>query len=803
MSDRGKIMQETNEIAVSLTANDTTANSESPVRPCSDEEPPAVETIEPESQSWRNTLLLAFTSLGGIYGDLATSPLYTLNSIKYANSPPSQDDIYGAISLIFYVFTIIVILKYVLIVMFVGPNNGEGGQVAIYAKIARALKIGPKGITIPGSTETSDLELLSRQDTSKSFLSSSRSSTSFKNKPFLVKIIAKFILVCCFLGCSLIISDGLLTPTTSVLSAVAGIQIAKPAFNDVLVVSEVVLVCLFVFQQFGSHKISFVFAPIIFLWLIGLFICGIFNIVHYQPLIFKALSPYYAIALLRKVGVDAFGGAMLSITGTEAMFADIGHFGRLPIQLSLACFVYPILIISYLGQGAYLIHHPDAVVNPFFFSIPGGTQGGIFWIIFILATLSTVIASQALILGVFSIISQLIKLDCFPKFKILNVSKHCRGKVYIPCVNWLLMIGVCCTTAGFKNSNNVTAAYGLGIACDLIVTSTLIIICMIYVYNWNILIPISFMLIFMPLEAVLVYANIKKFVHGAWFPILMASIFFTFFSFWRWARSKAVEHEFNTRVEIGDLFPTLKRVPEQRTVDLNSKSNITDDQYENDEVIEYGIELPKVLNSGLLKVNSQFGKISLQRHDGVAIMYCESSVHVLRSPNTVPRIYRKLVSSFASIPSIFIFCSIRVLSIPTVPDSERVLIGSMRIPGHYRCIVRFGFMEEIVINSDLNKAILNSIPDAQTEVRTPTDTKLKSNNMPTLHIFEKNSIRSHLYLQTKNPFTWMMRYVRKLLIDQVYSPLSSISGYDDKLVGKIDEESEVESNLFIGEIVRI
>lgn len=366
--------------ADSISTNSRSSNNGYINQNLADEESQTLESNDSRTRprSWRNILFLSFTSLGGIYGDLGTSPLYVLNSIEYANSPPNQSDIYGAISLVFYVFTFIVILKYALIVLFVGPNNGEGGQVAIYAKLARALKIGPKGVTIPGTTETSDLELLSRQETSSSFILDSNnllgSSSNVKNNPKLLKFIAKLVLCCCFIGCSLVISDGLLTPTTSVLSAIAGIQIAKPSFDSVLVVSEVVLVFLFVIQQFGSYKISFFFAPIIFLWLISLFICGIFNIVHYHPKIYRALSPYYAIALLRKVGIDAIGGAMLCITGTEAMFADIGHFGRIPIQLALTFFVYPILITSYLGQGAYLIEHPEAVRNPFFLSIPGGNN---------------------------------------------------------------------------------------------------------------------------------------------------------------------------------------------------------------------------------------------------------------------------------------------------------------------------------------------------------------------------------------------------------------------------------------------
>lgn len=261
---------------------------------------------------------------------------------------------------------------------------------------------------------------------------------------------------------------------------------------------------------------------------------------------------------------------------------------------------------------------------------------------------------------------------------------------------------------------------------------------------------------------------------------------------------------------MGDLYPSFKRVPENKIVDLYHKKNISDSPIEphiNEEIIEFGIELPKMLSSSsnALKFNSTFGCTVLQRQNGVAIMYCESSFHILRSPNTVPQGYRKLVSSFASIPSVFIFCSIRVLSIPILPDSGR----SMKVPAHYLCVVRFGFMEEILINPDLNDAILNSIPDVHSLMqKIKTDSKLiKPDDIPILHIFERNSIKSHTYLEeqfkTKNPFVWMSRYIRKVLINQVYAPLSSISEYNDELISIDDEHNEAEKKLFIGEVVKI
>lgn len=743
-------------------------------------------------QPWREVFMLSFSSLGAIYGDIGTSPLYVLNSIKYKENPPNVEDIYGGISVVFYVFTIIVIFKYVLIVLFLGPNNGEGGQVAIYAKIARVMKIGPKGVHIPGMPEVSDLELLSRQDTTASYRSN-KTFVSFKNHPMVIKCVQWFILVACFLGCSLVISDGLLTPTTSVLSAIGGIKIAQPSFSNVLAVSEVILVALFVIQQFGSHKISFIFAPIIFLWLIGLVICGLYNIVRFQPGIFKALSPYYAIKILKNGGIDVFSGAMLAITGTEAMFADIGHFGRLPIQLTLTCFVYPALIICYLGQGAYIVVHPEAITSPFFLSIPGGSGSVTYWIMFVLATLSTIIASQALILSVFSIVSQLINLDCFPNLKIVHVSKHYAGKVYIPTVNWLLMIGVCATTAGFKNGNNVTSAYGLGISLDFLVTSCLIVLCMIYVYNFNVLWALLFFMVFIPLEIIIVVSNIKKVPHGAWFPILMAGLFFIFLSVWRWARSKKVNHEIRARVKVDALYPTYKKVPV--TVDLNEAQNREDHEiHEN---------YQHFLDSKSIKVDSKFGVTSLVTHEGVGIMYNDSAMYNLNSPNTLPECYAKMISSFSSIPSVFIFCTTRVLSIPTVPIDERVLIAAMKIPGHFRCIVRFGFMEHVVIDKSLNNHILNSIPEyLELSARLKTESEV-----PIVHIFENNLIRCHDYsaeiYQTRNPFVKVQRFLRMLTINHFFSPITSLTQQHGQFVLLADEAEETEKKLFIGGVERI
>lgn len=752
-------------------------------------------------QSKWEILMLTYSSLGAIYGDIGTSPLYVLDSINYSTATPTKTDIYGAVSLIFYLFLILVLIKYSLIVLTYGPNEGEGGQVAIYAKIARCLKFGPKGVIIPGTPEKSDLELIKRTETTSSFMSNKTSSSTWKQNPTVLKIISKVTLFGCFLGCALVMSDGLLTPTTSVLSAIAGIQVAEPSFTNVLAVSEVVLVVLFLLQQLGSHKISHIFAPIVFIWMIGLVICGVINISHH-PAILKSLSPYYAIQLLKSSGYDAFGGAMLAITGCEAMFADLGHFGKIPCQIGIS-FVFVCLMITYLGQGAFLVNHPDQLSSVFYTSIPGGVNGWFYWIMFVLAVLSTIIASQALILGVFSILSQMINLDCFPKFRVVHVSASYAGKVYIPAANLLLLIGVVSTTAGFKNSNNVTAAYGLGISLDFIVTSTLMIICMVYVYEFKWWIPTIFCLIFIPLEMCLVIANMKKVPHGGWFPLMICALLFCFFSFWRYCRDKTVGEQLNSRVRLTDLYTDYNTRPTAQFVDLRRR-----DQDDDSVDLLKGVELSNIEmttdmedKNEFSRVASRFGDVDLTKNPGVAIIYSDTPHQDLASPNTVPSVYSQIVRNFASVPSVVIFTTIRVLSIPYVSPGEKIVGGSTKIPGHYNCVLRFGFMENVVVDDTLGEAMLDQFVDVQ-GMREEAGGKLSI-----LHVFENNKIRSHKYLgeeyATRNPLKLAQRYVRRFLVEQVFSPMNSIFQLGDLYVNIPNEEEESKEKLFLGSIMRI
>lgn len=749
-----------------------------------------------KKQLVKEVFFLAYSSLGAIYGDIGTSPLYVLNSIKYPLNGTTKEDIYGGVSLIFYLFIFIVLIKYAAIVLVYGPNEGEGGQVAIYAKLARCLHFGPKGVVIPGMPEKSDLELLKRTETTTSFISSKTSANSWRRSPKVMKVMSYFTLGACFLGCSLVMSDGLLTPTTSVLSAIAGIQVAKPDFSNVLVVSEVVLIFLFLIQQLGSHKISNLFAPIVLLWLIGLVICGVINITHH-PAIFKALSPYYAINLLKKSGIDSLGGAMLAITGTEAMFADLGHFGKVPTQIGVS-FVFLCLIITYLGQGAFLMKHPEALPSVFYLSIPGGTNSWAYWIMFVLATLATIIASQALILGVFSILSQMINLDCFPRLHVKHVSAEYAGKVYIPAANLLLLIGVCATTAGFKNSNNVTAAYGLGISLDFLVTSLLMVLCMIYVFEFPWYVATLFAIIFIPLEMCLVIANLKKVPHGAWFPLMMCAIFFSFFVGWRYCRDRTYKKQVEARVRISELFPKLKRVPANAVVNLRTQSPIP----ETDDDISEAVALET--NEEVIEEKDPYDTVATRCNNsplaitpGIAIIYSDTPMQDVSSPNSVPGVYAKIISTFASVPSIVVFCTLRVLSIPLVPEEERLLISPTKIPGHYKCILRYGFMEDVVVNNELSKVVVNHFAG--------TLEQDVSQNTQVLHIFENNKIRARMYSEedhTRNPFVLSGRYLRKFLINHAFSPINAVFQYTDLYV-QLNQDRESMDKLFVGGVMQI
>ncbi|KAK9469042.1 potassium transporter [Lipomyces arxii] len=570
------------------------------------------------------TLLLSFQGLGAIYDDIGTSLLYVYTSILPTTSPTEKQTL-GAMSCIFWGFTLVVMVKYCFIVLLLGPNNGEAGQIVIYSKLARTLHVGPR--------EPCDQLLLFKTATRVSFVNDVRSQL---NGLFGQKVLPGLLMFMCFFGCSLVISDGILTPTTS----------ATPRLNNaVLPVSRVILIVLFVAQRTGSGRLSYVFAPVVFVWFLAISVIGIINISRH-PAIFKALSPKFAIVFLRKEGgVDALD-VMLAMTGVEAMFAVTGHFGALPVQLELSCVVYPALMLAYLGQGAYLIRYPDSITNVFYLSLPGGVGGRLYWFMLALATLATITASQALIIGVFGIFRQLIHIDCFPSFRVIHVSN-------MTFMNYIFMAGVVLTTVGFQNGNAVTAAYGLGVSMDFLVTSLFIMFCMIYVFQLSFYVYVTFVLGFGVLDMCFV-----------------------------------VDHEYDSRVRPGSIFFNVDRKVEL-TVHMLVLGESSKGMYapiraidDNDEDNAKPLRLLSLPDSDMPRVPN------------TVVFVHTGALHMLHSPNTVLFVVSRLLAAFPGFPEHVVFLGVSVTDAPYVSGLQRVTLAPMRrAPGFYRANVRLGFME--------------------------------------------------------------------------------------------------------------
>ncbi|KAJ0463983.1 putative potassium transporter [Helianthus annuus] len=396
-------------------------------------------------------LQLSFQSLGVVYGDLGTSPLYVFYN-TFPDKITDTEDIVGALSLIIYSLTLVPLIKYVFIVCRAN-DNGQGGTFALYSLLCRHAKVN----TIPNQHKTDEeLTTYSRSTIhEKSFAAKTRrwlEGDAFKKNVLLLLVLV---------GTCMAVGDGILTPAISVLSASGGIKIDHPGMSTdvVVVVAVVILVGLFSLQHYGVDKVGWLFAPIVLLWFLLIGGIGIFNIWKHDSGVLRAFSPVYIFRYFKrrgKKGWTSLGGIMLSITGTEALFADLAHFPVSAIQLAFTVVVFPCLLLAYSGQAAYLMNNKDHASDAFYRSIPDG----IYWPMFIIATLAAIVASQATISATFSIIKQANALGCFPRVKVIHTSSKFLGQIYIPDINWILMILCIVVTAGFKNQSQIGNAYG-------------------------------------------------------------------------------------------------------------------------------------------------------------------------------------------------------------------------------------------------------------------------------------------------------------------------------------------------------
>lgn len=468
-------------------------------------------------------VVLALSALGVVFGDIGTSPLYAVQAVFALDDgliKPTTGNVYGVISLMFWSVTLIVSIKYVSVVMR-ADNDGEGGVMALAALVRQVLDT-PRG----------------------------RAGAAM-----LIGV----------LGAALFYGDSLITPAISILSAVEGVEVAAPGLKHVVLPAAiVVLIGLFAVQKWGTGRVGALFGPIMVLWFGLLAAAGIGEIAR-KPDALAALSPTYGFAFLVEhphIGFIAMGAVVLVITGAEALYADMGHFGRRSVALAWFSIAFPALVLNYLGQGVLVLRRPDTLANPFFHLFPSWAQ----WPMVVIATAATVIASQAVISGAFSMTRQAIQLGFMPAMTVKQTSKHEGGQIYLPAVNAFLFVGVLILMVSFDSSVKLATAYGVAVTGTLLITTALLLVLARIAWQWPAWKIALAGVMFGGLEGVFFIANIAKIAHGGWLPLLIASLILLIMTTWHQGRSVVTANrtatEGNLAAFIDDIHKrNIPRVP--------------------------------------------------------------------------------------------------------------------------------------------------------------------------------------------------------------------------------------------------
>ncbi|KAG8369341.1 hypothetical protein BUALT_Bualt14G0001300 [Buddleja alternifolia] len=597
------------------------------------------------------SLILAYQSFGVVYGDLSTSPLYVYRSIFVGKLQDHEnpDTIFGAFSLIFWTLTLIPLLKYVIIVLS-ADDNGEGGTFALYSLLCRHGKF-----SLLPNQQAADEELSAYK-----YGPLGQSSSALALKRFLEKHkkLRTALLLVVLLGAGMVIGDGVITPAISVLSAVSGLEAAQKELpqGGVLSLCCVILVGLFALQHCGTHKVGFLFAPVVILWLISIFAIGLYNIIVWNPKIVVALSPHYIIKFFGETGIHGWvslGGVLLAITGTEAMFADLGHFSAGSIRLAFVFLVYPCLVVQYMGQAAYLSKNIYSIPDSFYDSIPDA----VFWPVFVIATLASIVASQAIISATFSIIKQCHALGCFPRVKVVHTSKQIYGQIYIPEINWILMILTLAVAIGFRDTTTIGNAYGLAVMSVMFITTFLMALVMVLVWQRSIILATIFLLFFWVIEGSYLFAAFIKVPQGGWVSIVLSFIFMFIMFVWHYGTRK------------------------KYNFDLHNK-----------------VPLKWILGLG--------PSLGIVRVPGIGLIYSELATGV-------PSIFSHFVTNLPAFHNVLVFVCVKSVPVPSVSPEERYLIGRIgpRPYRMYRCIVRYGYKDLQGDDSNFENQLIQSIAE--------------------------------------------------------------------------------------------
>ncbi|CAF1122433.1 unnamed protein product [Rotaria sp. Silwood1] len=621
-------------------------------------------------------LSLTISSLGIIFGDIGTSPLYVIRTIFAENLHPTREQCIGAVSLIIWNLIIIVTIKYGIFIL-MADNRGEGGTFALCGLL---------------TGEHSHLRTRAKH---------------------IISIVSIF-------AASLLIGDGALTPAISVLSAIEGLATTSESLTKwILPVTILIIIILFFVQMFGSSKIGLTFAPIMIIWFIVLFSIGIWRIT-FDPAILRAFNPWEAINYLireKQKGFIQIGGVFLSVTGLEALYADLGHFGRWPIRTSWLCIVLPSVMFNYLGQGALIMQHPELIKNPFYNAGPSWFR----WPLIILATMATIIASQAIITGVFSLISQAASLGYSPPLRVIHTSKKVIGQIYVPAINWIIMLITLTITLYFRSSDHLAHAYGVTVCSDMLITSILYMFVMRYVWN-NHWIRVILFGIFLIFDITFLSANIIKFFEGAWVALLIAIIFFLIGFSWYYGQTLLRQYlncyartttlpDLPIRLgfinETNQLSEINKHEEFKRSrsllIDYQTASSDEDDDIKNKPIIN--------IHSSSLSINNNHNddenplpfidetdeNMFLKRPMDNLVFTVTPGLGIFLTTSTrhTPHVFERVLERIHALPQVAIFLKLEYARIPIVDISHRLKIdkyGSDERP-FYHIMARYGYSE--------------------------------------------------------------------------------------------------------------
>ncbi|XP_043698141.1 potassium transporter 7-like isoform X1 [Telopea speciosissima] len=577
-------------------------------------------------------IVLAFQTLGVVYGDVGTSPLYTF-SVMFNKSPiHGEEDVLGALSLVLYTLILISLIKYILVVLWAN-DDGEGGTFALYSLICRHANV----------------SLLPNQQPSDARISSFRlkvpspeleRSLKIKEKLESSLTLKKLLLMLVLLGTSMVIANGVVTPAMSVMSAVGGLKVGIPGIkqDQVVMISVAFLIILFSVQKFGTSKVGLAVGPALFIWFCSLGGIGVYNLIKYGRSVFRAFNPVYIYYFFKRNSTHAWlslGGCLLCATGSEAMFADLCYFSVRSVQLTFVFLVLPCLLLGYLGQAAYLMENLTVSDQVFFYSIPSGA----FWPVFFIATIAALIASRAMTTATFSCIKQSTALGCFPRLKIIHTSRKLMGQIYIPVINWFLLVSCVVLVCSFSSINEIGNAYGITELGVMMTTTILLPIVMLLIWQINIIIVLSFLVFFLGLELTFYSSVLWSVGDGSWVILVFGAILFLIMYIWNYGSKLKYETE----------------VKQKMSMDL------------------------------LRELGCNLGTI---RAPGIGLLYNELV-------QGTPAIFGHFLTTLPAIHSMIIFVCIKYVPVPVVPQSERFLFRRVCPKSYhiFRCIARYGYKD--------------------------------------------------------------------------------------------------------------